>query len=53
LMSLAAWKLLKAATTGFVGLFMALIPLVGPIFLLVALATDGEQISNRFGQPVK
>jgi uncharacterized membrane protein YhaH (DUF805 family) len=33
--------------------FMALIPLVGPIFLLVALATDGEQISNRFGQSVK
>ncbi|MDR1170749.1 MAG: DUF805 domain-containing protein [Prevotellaceae bacterium] len=34
-------------------IFISLIPLIGYIWLLVLLCTDGEQGSNRFGQNPK
>jgi uncharacterized membrane protein YhaH (DUF805 family) len=47
------WRRLHDTNTSGGYFFMALIPLVGIILLIVKLATAGTPAQNRFGNPVK
>ncbi|MEY3856061.1 MAG: hypothetical protein RJA45_531 [Actinomycetota bacterium] len=47
------WRRLHDTNTGGPYYFMVLIPLVGPILVLIKLATEGTAGPNKFGNPVK
>ena len=48
-----AWRRLHDVDKGGPYYFMALIPIVGAILLLVQFAKEGTPGANRFGEPVK
>jgi uncharacterized membrane protein YhaH (DUF805 family) len=48
-----AWRRLHDVDKGGPYYFMALIPIVGGILLLVQFAKEGTPGANRFGEPVK